>query len=242
MKYLAGLGIALVLVGCGSSKSRVATDAGGDGPADGGHDLAKNDTPEASPNDLPGDRANAADIVVDVPGGEASSVVDTGKRDAPTDPVDAADAVLDADAGESCACNELSGTLTKLSWSCFCSVESCQRKLADFVSYADGGKVLTSGNRTVLLREFADCNLVLVEAKPYGDYVPSSEYVFDRATGALLGAKVWLDDRQHSCPFAAGDTRWVFGYQSGSYPVSTTCQQSACLAGSGSCSGGVDAR
>jgi hypothetical protein len=158
----------------------------------------------------------------------------SSEGDVPAQPIDAADA-LGLDGGEACSCGSASGgSVSKVSWSCFCSVESCFRTLGSFISQADGGKTIATGKGTVVVKEFAECNFVLVQAKTYSDYVPSSEYVFNRATGALLGARVWLDDREHRCPFpdASG---WVFGYESGSYPVPTTCRLTDCTAGSGSC-------
>jgi hypothetical protein len=155
----------------------------------------------------------------------------------------ATDSAVASDLGEQCSCGDTqtSGP-SAVSWGCFCSVESCTRTLADFVDSGDGGRVLKPGHESVLLLDYAGCNRILVQAYTYSRYVPASEYVFDRTTGALVGAKVWLDDRQHACPFPASGARWVFGYQSGSYPIPSACQATDCVPGSGPCPGTPDAQ
>jgi hypothetical protein len=121
-----------------------------------------------------------------------------------------------------------------VSWGCFCSVENCTRTLADFVDEGYSDRVFKSIDTTLMLI-YADCNRLLVKNYTYSRNVPVSEYVFDRTTKALIGAKVWLDDRQHTCPFPNSGARWVFGYQSGDYPIPATCKLTSCVAGSGNC-------
>jgi hypothetical protein len=216
---------------------------------DAGYDLGQADAPVALDTnryDLPGSPIDAVDGMsvldagYDVGQADAPVAPDANQHDLLGGPVDATDvtnavdgmSVLDG--GEQCLCSDGSGP-SQVPWSCFCSVESCTRTLADFVSAGDGGKSVNPGEHTVLVLEYASCNLVLVQAKTYSDYVPNSEYVFDRTTGAMVGAKVWLDDREHSCPFASDGGSWIFGYQSGIYPVPSTCQATECLPGSGTC-------
>jgi hypothetical protein len=79
-----------------------------------------------------------------------------------------------------------------MSWTCFCSIERCGQKIEDFVRVSDGGRTLR--NYTVLLSEYVDCNLVFIKHRTYGDYVQSSEYVFNLKTGVLIGTKVKLYD------------------------------------------------
>jgi hypothetical protein len=160
---------------------------------------------------------------------------DAAVDDIPEPRSDASDSVP-SDSGESCSCDSATGGgASKVAWACFCAVESCYRRRESFVGDGDGGKAVAWGNHTVLVTEFAGCNLVLVQAHTYSDFVPPSDYVFDRATGALIGARVWLDDREHMCPFP-GTLGWVYGYESGTYPVPSACQVTECLAGTGSCS------
>jgi hypothetical protein len=202
---------------------------------DAGNDTGQADAPSAEETNRDDTNPAVADGAgYDVGQVDAHVVLDTNQNDLPGNPADAADGVSAIEAGEQCTCAEGSG-VSPVSWSCFCSVESCTRTLSDFVGAGDGGKAVKIGQGTVLVMEYANCNLVLVQAKTYSDYVPASEYVFDRTTETLLGAKVWLDDRQHSCPFATDGGRWVFGYQSGSYPVPQSCQATECLPGSGAC-------
>ena len=223
-----------------------ATDGAADVLVDGGRDLGRSDVPDAPDTgriEAPRDLADAADTVVDLANSETPGVDDTAKSEAPGGRIDATDGARDSNTGEECSCAGATGiSVTKMSWGCFCSVENCGRTLADFVDFADGGKVLKSGNHTVLLREYVDCNLVLVQAKTYSDYMTASEYVFNRATGALVGARVWLDDREHLCPFSSdGGAHGVLGYESGSYPVPASCHESECLAAAGACPSTADA-
>ena len=216
--------------------------------ADGRLDLVTSDAPgapDAAKDEGSGGPSDTEGTTIDLAKRETPEAADTAKSETPEALPDARGDVWDAETGERCTCDDVvspSGAPAKLSWGCFCSVEDCGKTLAYFVDYADGGKVLTTGKGTVLVKEYADCSLVMVQAKTYGDYSRTSEYVFDLATGALVGARVFLDDRQHSCPFPLTDSGilWVFGYESGDYPVSTSCRESGCLAGSGTCSG-VDA-
>ena len=163
----------------------------------------------------------------DVPAAKPDTAIEAGSKDA----------------SEQCSCGSGSSVMSgAMSWTCFCSIENCRRKISDFVEVADGGRNL--GNQTVMLSEYADCNLVLIKHRTYGDYVPPSEYIFDRKTGVLLGAKVQLDDRQHICPFPPpdGSAGWVFSYQSGDYPVPATCQVSTCMGSANACTSAVDAQ
>jgi hypothetical protein len=263
MKKFVWVGFSLALLGCGGSDSTVTKDAGADLSRDVvvAPDLSKKDLP-VNPTDAP-DRVDGAadhapddvarpDAAVDAPDApnaySLDAEIDLAKLDlraTDTDrgetQVDLTDGASVSEVGDRCACAGGSG-VSNVSWSCFCSVESCARSLDDFVDVGDGGKIVKSGHGTVLVTEYAGCDLVLVQAKTYSDYVPASEYIFNRTTGALLGAKVWLDDRQHLCPFASSDARWVFGYQSGNYPVPSSCQLTDCLAGSGTCPTVADAQ
>ena len=86
------------------------------------------------------------------------------------------------DVSEQCSCGNGSPVMPSvMSWPCFCSIENCGRKISDFVDIADGGRTL--GSQTVMLSEYADCNLVFIKHMTYSDWVPPSEYVFDRKTG-----------------------------------------------------------
>jgi hypothetical protein len=161
--------------------------------------------------------------------------------EAPAKP-DAAVEAGSKDASQQCSCGSGSSVMSgAMSWTCFCSIENCGRTLDDFVDVADGGRILR--NQTVLLSEYADCGLVFIKHRTYSDYVPPSEYVFDRNTGVLVGAKVQLDDRQHVCPFPPpdGSAGWVFSYQAGTHPIPASCQVSACLGSASACAGIVDA-
>lgn len=127
-----------------------------------------------------------------------------------------------------------------MSWGCFCSIQSiqaCARTLADFVDLADGGRTL--GSHVDMVIEYADCNLVMVQQHSYSDYVPPSEYIFNRMTEHLVGAKVLLGDSYYTCPFPPYLLA-VFGYRSGTYPVPSTCHASACMGSA--CPSAIDAR
>jgi hypothetical protein len=271
MRKIVGIGFTMVLFACGGSSSGDPADAAKNdlpaNPADAadvGPDLRAGDRadgPDGPARDVAADPANAADGGGDIPLKLDLPAMDRGGNDANDNPdaritdvasidltsidasAQATDAAVASDLGEECSCGDTqtSGP-APVSWGCFCSVESCTRTLADFVDSGDGGRVLKPGQQSVLLLDYAGCNRVLVQAHTYSRYVPASEYVFDRTTGALVGAKVWLDDRQHTCPFPASGARWVFGYQSGSYPIPSTCQATDCVTGSGPCPGALDAQ
>lgn len=265
MRTLLGIGLVVALIGCGGSDSPARLDAGRDvrqpdapmGPDtqpdstppirnDAGNDVAQYDapaTPDTNPYDLPKNPVDAVDgtsvldMGRDVGQPDAPPAPDANQSDLPRNPVDATnsvDGMASLDAGDQCACSDGTGP-SQVPWGCFCAASNCTRTLADFVSASDGGKSVNPGEHTVRVLEYASCNLVAVQAKTFSDYVPTSEYVFDRTTGVMVGALVWLDDREHLCPFASDGGRWIFGYQSGSYPVPTSCQATDCLPGSGTC-------
>lgn len=156
---------------------------------------------------------------------------------------DSMDVSWNDDAGEACSCGPglpLEGS--PMSWGCFCSVQSCARTIADYVDLADGGRTLRSHVDKVI--EYADCNLVMVQQHTYSDYAPPSEYIFNRTTERLVGAKVMFSDSHYTCPFPSPDgsnsVLRGYGYRSGDYPVPSTCQASACMGSA--CPSAIDAQ
>ena len=130
-----------------------------------------------------------------------------------------------------------------MSWPCFCSIENCGRKISDFVDIADGGRTL--GSQTVMLSEYADCNLVFIKHMTYSDWVPPSEYVFDRKTGVLIGAKVELDDIENTSVRSRprmGPCARCLRTSRGTIPFPATCQVSTCIGSASACASAVDAQ
>lgn len=261
MRRIVGIGFTVVLFACSSSSSKPSSDAGtSDLPTNpaaaadvrpdlrsdevtSGPDLRANDLangPDGLGRDMASDPIHAAEGGADTSSGLDLAGVDRGRGDTNEDSyaiVDgpSRDAFAAPDLAEQCSCGDTQTSApAPVSWGCFCSVENCTRTLADFVDEGYSDRVFKSP-QTVRMLVYADCNRIVVQDNTYSRNVPVSEYVFDRTTEALIGAKVWLDDRQHTCPFPASGARWVFGYQSGNYPIPSTCQVTACVPGSGTC-------
>jgi hypothetical protein len=250
MGKIVGIGFTVVFFACSSSGSKPARDA------------ARSDLPtlpaaaaDVAPDPRTGDVANgpdtlARDVAADPVhaaegGGEAQpnldlSAVDRGRSDSNDDTyattdVTNDDATVTSDLAEQCSCGDTqTNAPASVSWGCFCAVEKCTRTLADFVDVGSSDRVFKS-SQTARMLVYADCNRILVQDYTYSRNVSVSEYVFDRTTEALIGAKVLLDDRQHTCPFPTSGAHWVFGYQSGDYPIPSNCKLTSCVAGSGTC-------
>jgi len=113
-----------------------------------------------------------------------------------------------------CSCS--SGVL---SWDCFCSAYTCSAKLTNY--QPDGG--LPTNVRAI--REYADCNLVVVTYQV--GYDPEISRVFDLRTGALVGDEK-AGDVPMNCPFGDGST--VSKLSAGVFPGSD-CKVTKCTVG-----------
>jgi|GEM_PF-5515411 len=132
--------------------------------------------------------------------------------DRPPDGGQAVDA--NADDGAACSCAS-----RVVSWDCYCSVADCSKTLDMY--RPDGG--LPTSVRAI--REFADCNLVVVTYKFGLD--PEISKVFDLTTGALVGDQM-ASDTPMNCPF--GDSGTIGGLSAGRFP-DATCTVSQCTVG-----------
>jgi hypothetical protein len=116
--------------------------------------------------------------------------------------------------GASCSCT--SGGLT---WGCYCSVFDCSATLA---KYQPSSGLPTSVRA---IKEYADCNLVVVTYK--AGYDPEVSKVFDLTTGALVGDET-AGDVPIRCPFGDGGT--VGKLSAGRFP-DASCKVTKCTVG-----------